>query len=286
MSFFGWLVGIGVIGYLGKTEKKAREKREEIERAFQVAEREAREAREKEARRINSQCKFLDGISEDEFKSIAIHSGKGIKRLSEVSVEGPIVYGTVQSQSGISEWYFKIDFNDFGHVTGRYWLSTDNYDSNIPDRLAETISSAIINYDTNDNSSDNQSRASGENDTSSGSYREWNCARNDSRTSTPYAPCSFSDGISKYDFQQIVKKAVKKSDRIEELKIFDAKIYGLIRSQTGKTAWRFVLDFNDNGHLTGYYRNLTKNEDSQISIYIGESIKQEILHRLISTGVN
>lgn len=286
MNFLGWVVGIGVIVYLRKTGKKTREEREEAEREFLAAEREAREAREKEERRIFFQCKFLDGISEDEFKSIAIHSGKGIKRLSEVSVEGPIVYGTVKSHSGLSEWYFKIDYNDFGHVTGRYWLSTDNYDSNIPDRLADKISSAIINYETNNNSSDSQSRATGGYDTFSGSYREWNCAKSDPRTSKPYVPCSFSDGISKYDFQQIVKKAVKRIDRIEELKIFDAKVYGLIRSQTGKTVWRFVLDFNDNGHLTGYYRNLTNNEDSQISLHIGETIKEEILHRLIRTGVN
>ena len=101
----------------------------------------------------------------------------------------------------------------------------------------------------------------------------------------PYAPCSFADGISKYDFQQIVKRIIRKNDRLEEIKVFDAKIYGLVRSQTGKSAWRFILDFNDNGHLTGYYQCSTRNDDSQIPIYIGNSIKEVIIQRSVGFGV-
>ena len=265
MSFLGWVVGIGAVGFLLKAGK------------------ETREAREIEEQRKNTRCSFLNGISVNEFKSMAIRSGKGIKRISKVSVEGPIVYGTVQSLSGKSEWHFKIDYNDFGHVTGRYLLSTDHEDSNIPNRLAEIIRSSIMNYDV---SSASSSRIEEADDAFTESQGQRNYSNSEFRSSTSFVPCSFSDGISKYEFHQIVKIAVKKNDRIEELKIFDAKVYGLIRSQSGKTAWRFVLDFNDNGHLTGYYRNLTNNEDSRISFYIGEAIKEEILHRLVRTGVN
>lgn len=97
----------------------------------------------------------------------------------------------------------------------------------------------------------------------------------------PYVPCSFKDGITKYDFFQIVKKTIRKNERIVEIKVFDARVYGLVRSQSGKSGWRFVLDFNDNGHITGYYQCRTRNDDSQIPIYIGNSIKEAILQRSV-----
>lgn len=40
--------------------------------------------------------------------------GKGIRRITSLYAEGTMVYGTVRSQSGISDWCFRIDFNDYG----------------------------------------------------------------------------------------------------------------------------------------------------------------------------
>ena len=99
-----------------------------------------------ERRRKATPCKFRDGISSSEFNRIARKSAKYIKRIVNLSVNGPIVSGTVRSQSGTSEWDFSIDFNDYGHITGKYWLCTDNHDSNIPTRLAENISAMIKAY--------------------------------------------------------------------------------------------------------------------------------------------
>ncbi len=59
--------------------------------------------------------------------------------------DGPVVYGIVESQSGLSEWSFTIDFNDYGHITGEYWITTDNDDSIIPERVAGRIREAILN---------------------------------------------------------------------------------------------------------------------------------------------
>ncbi len=99
-----------------------------------------------ERRRRATPCKFRDGISSSEFNRIARKSAKYIKRIINLSIDGPVVSGTVRSQSGTSEWDFSIDFNDYGHITGKYWLSTDNHDSNIPAKLAENISSMIKAY--------------------------------------------------------------------------------------------------------------------------------------------
>lgn len=72
--------------------------------------------------------------------------GKGLRRITSLYAEGTIVYGTVRSQSGISEWCFKIDFNDYGSLTGTYWLSTDNNDSSIPKIVANRIAQQINEY--------------------------------------------------------------------------------------------------------------------------------------------
>lgn len=102
-----------------------------------------REMEAEEQRRKNSVCQFHDGISESEFREMVYQEAKRIKRLIELEIDGPIINGTVESQSGLSDWNFKIDFNDYGHISGRYWLSSNNSDSIIPKSLAERISKSI-----------------------------------------------------------------------------------------------------------------------------------------------
>lgn len=107
---------------------------------------EEEEARAEQERRVNTACYFGDGISENEFKEIANQARKKIKRSFDISVNGPVVNGTVQSISGISEWHFTVDFNDYGHITGKYWLNSENKDSKLPKRFAEIMSTEIMAY--------------------------------------------------------------------------------------------------------------------------------------------
>lgn len=100
----------------------------------------------KEKIRKNTPCNFCDGISKEQFEIIARQAGKQIRRLTDLTVDGPVVSGTVQTNSGINEWYFKADFNDYGHITGRYWLSSDNDDSDIPKRVADNISAVVESF--------------------------------------------------------------------------------------------------------------------------------------------
>ena len=95
-----------------------------------------------------SPCRFSDGISEEEFENIVHLSKKELKiaRLKQVYVLGASVTGKVVSQSNISEWYFKLNFNDHGHLTGRYSITSENEDSNIPRRFGDTISAHIVEY--------------------------------------------------------------------------------------------------------------------------------------------
>ena len=101
-------------------------------------------------KRKESYCSFEDGISLRDFEQLAILAAKQIKkRHVEVRVNGPLVLGTVKSQSGLSTWSFTIDFNDYGHITGTYWLSSNNEDSTIPTTIAKSMQSFIVQRNRN-----------------------------------------------------------------------------------------------------------------------------------------
>lgn len=98
---------------------------------------------DKEKRRANSTCDFSEGISSDEFGEIAIKACKYTKRVYRAWVEGPVVYAQMKSNTGRTRYHFNIDFNDYGHITGRYWIRQYNKESGIPEEVAEKISREI-----------------------------------------------------------------------------------------------------------------------------------------------
>ena len=93
-------------------------------------------------KRRNTPCHFDDANQQSKFTSLVEYSARHIKRLT-ATVSGHMVYGTVRSQSGISTWEFRLDFNDYGRVTGEYWCYTDNNDSNIPRSLGDSIKNGL-----------------------------------------------------------------------------------------------------------------------------------------------
>ena len=97
----------------------------------------------KESERKNTLCMFEDGVSQDEFNLIVEDTCKTISRVIDFKTKGPVVSGKIRSQSGVSEWSFEIDFNDYGHITGKYWISSKNNESKIPETIAQRIQVAI-----------------------------------------------------------------------------------------------------------------------------------------------
>ena len=106
----------------------------------------AKEREEEDKRRRETPCRFNNGISREQFAFIVRKSTKKLRRLSSLEIDGPIIYGTVRSNSGLSEWDFKIDFNDYGNITGNYWIKTENYDSSVPYHIAKNIKSMIETF--------------------------------------------------------------------------------------------------------------------------------------------
>ena len=125
-------------------ERQLEEERKRQREAEWEASREARRKREEEEkRRRTSSCHFDNGISEDEFHEIVLFQAKRIKRITDVRFLGLAVAYSVRSNSGISDWWFITDFNDYGFLTGKYWLKTNNSDSSIPKTIASRISEEV-----------------------------------------------------------------------------------------------------------------------------------------------
>ena len=104
---------------------------------------EEKEKKSEEERRKNTPCTFENGVTQEEFNIIVQKACKTVKRVSKFSIEGPVVQCIVRSQSGISEWSFTIDFNDYGNITGKYWITNENADSKISSIIAERIKESI-----------------------------------------------------------------------------------------------------------------------------------------------
>jgi len=99
-----------------------------------------------EVKRKNTPCIFTGTLTRQDFSEIAINVAKPIKRLT-VSVHDEFVEGTVRKTSGINTWTFRLDFNDYGKVTGNYWIKyCENSDSQIPNSYAEQLKKAIIEH--------------------------------------------------------------------------------------------------------------------------------------------
>ena len=97
-----------------------------------------------EERRKNTPCHFVDGISENAFSRIVKRSSKRFRRLKVTRIDGAVIYLEYYSQSGLSSYNAVIDFNDYGHITGRYWLENENEDSNLPTAFADYLSKQLI----------------------------------------------------------------------------------------------------------------------------------------------
>ena len=150
MAFSDWLIYAGAAWLLGKSISNAAEERERIEQKNREYEEEYKRTQAEYTRRsaVNNQrkntpCLFTDGISYEEFSELAYKIGRKLNRVKTVSVTGPIIDCTVESQSGYSTWEFTLDFNDWGHITGTRWTWTENDDSSAPLKFGGMMTTAI-----------------------------------------------------------------------------------------------------------------------------------------------
>lgn len=94
-------------------------------------------------RRRNSPLSFDEGLTQREFIEVAHNLAKRTPRVESVGVAGMTVTLYVRSNSGLSTWTAEIDFNDYGHLTGTYWMVSENADSLIPEHFANAMQAQI-----------------------------------------------------------------------------------------------------------------------------------------------
>ena len=95
--------------------------------------------------RKKTPCLFDNKITSEEFEQVVkLEMQKYEARIDEFVVSQAGVYGVVRSNTGHSKWFFTIDFNDNGSLTGRYWILTTNSQSELPQKLAAGISNRVL----------------------------------------------------------------------------------------------------------------------------------------------
>ncbi len=148
--FWGILVALGIklINKGNNSTKKIEERRWDAPCVYDqnnfIQTDNARNLVELEQRRKNTPCMYNQYISQYDFEQIVFQCVKHIRRKIHVNISNAIVYGSVESQSGLTTWNFELDFNDWGNLTGAYWFRSDNNRSLIPRKLADSISQEII----------------------------------------------------------------------------------------------------------------------------------------------
>lgn len=95
-------------------------------------------------RRKNSPLRFDEGITQSEFNEIVRDAAERAPRVQNAVTTGMSVTLYVKSNSGLSTWKAEIDFNDYGHLTGEYWLRSDNPDSLIPKYFVNAVRAQIV----------------------------------------------------------------------------------------------------------------------------------------------
>ena len=93
----------------------------------------------KRRERRDTPISYPHNMGQEGFERLVKEEASSIKRIKRVYVDGADVTGIVRSSSGISEWRFTIDFNDYGNLLGEVWIWSENDDSKIPQVLAERV---------------------------------------------------------------------------------------------------------------------------------------------------
>lgn len=94
-------------------------------------------------RRKGSPLRFDDGVTQVQFTEIAHDIAKRTPRVDHAVVTGMAVALRVRSNSGLTTWTAEVDFNDYGHLTGRCWIDSENSESLIPEHFANAMQAEL-----------------------------------------------------------------------------------------------------------------------------------------------
>lgn len=101
-----------------------------------------KDARETQRRR-STPMGFDEGLSHQQFCDIVQTAAKATPRVRSAVIESALVTIQVKSSSGLTTWSADVDYNDYGRLTGRYWIYTENDQSLIPRHFADLVTARL-----------------------------------------------------------------------------------------------------------------------------------------------
>jgi hypothetical protein len=98
------------------------------------------------------------------------------------------------------------------------------------------------------------------------------------------SPLQFTDDLTQEDFIRLVNEVARTTPRLTEAVATGLTVAIEVRSNSGLTSWRAVIDFHDFGRPTGQYWIHTENKQSPIPLYFAKEIQRELRQRFHSSG--
>lgn len=94
-------------------------------------------------RRKSTPMTFDVRLTQHDFVTISTRVAEATPRVFRSTTTGVTVLIEVRSNSGLSTWTAEIDFNDYGRLTGNYWIQSSNTQSPIPEFFARAVQEEI-----------------------------------------------------------------------------------------------------------------------------------------------
>lgn len=101
------------------------------------------EKKQDEELRQSLSIQFPEFLNQEEFNRIIHEESAKIIRINEVEINQALINFEVYSNSRISTWCFTLDYNDYGNLTGKVRISSENSDSSIPENISLRISERL-----------------------------------------------------------------------------------------------------------------------------------------------
>ena len=101
------------------------------------------EKKQDEERRQSLSIQFPEFLNQEEFNRIIHEEANQIIRIKKIEINQALINFEVYSISRISTWFFTLDYNDYGSLTGKVRISRDNTDSSIPKNISLRISERL-----------------------------------------------------------------------------------------------------------------------------------------------
>ena len=101
------------------------------------------EKKQDEERRQTLSIQFPEFLNQEEFNRIIHEEANQIIRIKKIEINQALINFEVYSISRISTWFFTLDYNDYGNLTGKVRISSENSDSSIPENISLRISERL-----------------------------------------------------------------------------------------------------------------------------------------------